>query len=831
MQHKPQMMVCYLCGQQFGTTSLSIHQPQCYQKQLTWWKQNDPATRGPKPKDPAIVGHKSQDKMGAKDIEKFNEEQYKDFSQNLAPCENCGRKFLPDRLVVHLRSCRPNGSSGVGKSPPMNPQNPQQHRSPGAKPQMLVCYLCGQQYGTKSLSIHQPQCYSKKLAQWQDGDPQTRGPKPRDPKDNPDGPPEGMSREEWNNQQFDDHNKQLSKCPHCSRTFLPDRLQVHLRSCGGGGGGGAEKVTPPRQGKPQGARPQMLVCYLCGQQFGTTSLSIHQPQCYTKQLLWWERADPATRGPKPKDPSTLPPGSQPTPGNAQEFNDQQFKNYNENLSPCPNCGRTFLADRLVVHMRSCNPEASGKGSKPVGATSNNNHTPPGGYQKQPSRAPSEANHASPTSQTRSPLVNRLPTQKDPGRPCPQCKTIEHDPEAKFCQECGSNLHVPCAEPAKKLVCQSCNEEWDSGKFCQSCGGALAEVVEPEPQPPAQMCCSHCGVAITSKFCQECGTPNRSPLVNRLSSPQVVPPIQPPPTYQESVQQHPQPPQSSSPPRSNSSVPSPVSGERKWMTESTAPKELPEVPEFNDDDATELQPCSNCGRKFLPDRLEKHARVCTSQKTRKVFKQSLAGDEAASLKRASSPAPVVKKEKKDWKAASKSFREAMRSAREVDTAIKEGKALPPPTYTKEEDDTRVQCPHCSRKFAEDVAARHIPKCATTVNRPNAPKVAKATRTRDVTPDASPKNRRPSALLSTITSTSSHNTTLGSPVPEVRRGRGRETHSKMRDNGKSPKCSQSCKGNTDSRCNPRRFSKEQAPVSSSFYNHQHQQPQHHFGFTST
>ena len=78
----------------------------------------------------------------------------------------------------------------------------------------------------------------------------------------------------------------------------------------------------------------------------------------------------------------------------------------------------------------------------------------------------------------------------------------------------------------------------------------------------------------------------------------------------------------------------------------------------------------------------------------MFKQKLAGDEAATLKQTTS---APKKDKKDWKAASKSFRDAMRSARETDTAIKEGKALPPPTYTREEDDDRVQCPHCSRKY--------------------------------------------------------------------------------------------------------------------------------------
>jgi len=36
------------------------------------------------------------------------------------------------------------------------------------------------------------------------------------------------------------------------------------------------------------------------------------------------------------------------------YNDEAFKNYNEKaLDPCPNCGRTFLSDRLVIHLRSC----------------------------------------------------------------------------------------------------------------------------------------------------------------------------------------------------------------------------------------------------------------------------------------------------------------------------------------------------------------------------------------------------------------------------------------------------------------------------------------------
>ena len=38
----------------------------------------------------------------------------------------------------------------------------------------------------------------------------------------------------------------------------------------------------------------------------------------------------------------------------EAMNNETAKNYNDNvLEPCPNCGRTFMPDRLVVHLRSC----------------------------------------------------------------------------------------------------------------------------------------------------------------------------------------------------------------------------------------------------------------------------------------------------------------------------------------------------------------------------------------------------------------------------------------------------------------------------------------------
>lgn len=45
------------------------------------------------------------------------------------------------------------------------------------------------------------------------------------------------------------------------------------------------------------------------------------------------------------------------------YNDEAAKNYNDNvLERCEGCGRTFLPDRLIVHMRSCKGSDPKKGS-------------------------------------------------------------------------------------------------------------------------------------------------------------------------------------------------------------------------------------------------------------------------------------------------------------------------------------------------------------------------------------------------------------------------------------------------------------------------------------
>ena len=88
-------------------------------------------------------------------------------------------------------------------------------------------------------------------------------------------------------------------CPGCGRTFSgQDRLSVHMRGCsvakemktgcsrmrecivpGGNGEVGSDDNASARTPK---AAPKMHMCYICGKEFGSMSLAIHEVQCLKK---------------------------------------------------------------------------------------------------------------------------------------------------------------------------------------------------------------------------------------------------------------------------------------------------------------------------------------------------------------------------------------------------------------------------------------------------------------------------------------------------------------------------------------------------------------------
>ncbi|THD26004.1 Zinc finger protein [Fasciola hepatica] len=115
---KRPFVVCYICGREFGSASIAIHEPQCLKK---WHQQNDllpkeqrlpPPVKPGVPLPPPVDGSISP-AHHEKALNAFNEAAALAASANLAPCPKCGRTFNPDRLQIHQRVCKPTNQNPI----------------------------------------------------------------------------------------------------------------------------------------------------------------------------------------------------------------------------------------------------------------------------------------------------------------------------------------------------------------------------------------------------------------------------------------------------------------------------------------------------------------------------------------------------------------------------------------------------------------------------------------------------------------------------------------------------------------------------------------------
>ncbi len=173
-----------------------------------------------------------------------------------------------------------------------------------------MCYICGREFGSASLEIHLKSCKKKWEMEESKKPKGERRPVPEAPKNFDDivaGKTSGDTADNYNKAAYENYNdKALMACPNCGRTFLPDRLDVHLKSCNkahgkatGAGAGSPPKASPAKAGGGGGSpdrggsqpreivRPKTLMCYICGREFGTKSLEIHLKSCKQK----WENEE------------------------------------------------------------------------------------------------------------------------------------------------------------------------------------------------------------------------------------------------------------------------------------------------------------------------------------------------------------------------------------------------------------------------------------------------------------------------------------------------------------------------------------------------------------
>ena len=162
-------------------------------------------------------------------------------------------------------------------------------------------------------------------------------------------------------------------------------------------------------------------------------------------------------------------------------------------------------------------------------------------------------------------------------------------------------------------------------------------------------------------------------------------------------------------------------------EPSPPPPPAEWPAFDEEEAmgapVEMGECGLCARRFNLDRLEKHQSACkktaTLGKKRKTFdvrgQRWQATDAEQFVKAAAKRGDLAKpdpaehisareQKRKKWQKESAAIRRASSAAK-----LAGGGAVGEVVMPVEEEDDRVQCPHCSRKFAALPAERHIAKC--------------------------------------------------------------------------------------------------------------------------
>lgn len=509
---------------------------------------------------------------------------------------------------------------------------------PPRKPPHVVCYICGRLYGTTSISLHIPKCMEK----WEMENAQLprslRRKPPRRPTGWGDTPLSSDPRERgaqldvMNDLAFQASQSQLVPCENCGRTFNPDRLPVHQRSCrpnnplklsknfdpsrASSGGQRPSPLGDYRRRSPQPPnKPKTVVCFICGREFGTKSISIHEPQCMKKWEIENSRLPKHLRRPQPVKPSILPSLSCHSGDDVERMNQLAFESSQRQLVQCMNCGRTFLPDRLDIHLRSCKP-----GSKRIQSM--------------------RSGHKLSPLNTLEGLGNTYSGQHGSRSPLGQYDRYSHNSQ---------NIE-PLMKDKTFIKSKSPSGEKKSTS-------SIASIQRPARLQPMS------------------NGRTQSPSFNfGLNSPM-------PQSQLTDMKTH----------------------------------------------GGNLVPCQNCGRSFASDRLSKHQSICrkTTGKQRKVFDSSrmrTQGTDAAKYNRAGARrAHDAIKPKTNWRQKHAEFINAIRDAKRVTEHMKRGgKAsdLPPPVPSENPD--YVFCRFCTRRFAPDVAERHIPKCQTTVNRPAPPK---------------------------------------------------------------------------------------------------------------
>ena len=224
-------------------------------------------------------------------------------------------------------------------------------------PRARVCYICGRQYMLHSFSIHEKQC-RELFEKWESQKPlKERRRCPEDPMKNSNlilGKTSGgerMSTRELN--ELNDAARKawstecLVRCQNCDRSFLPEKLKIHQRSC-----------TQNNPAKKVGVATGMSATIGASEYSGRASARNSGSIASAAQTLYCGDIKQSTgtisggssgRG----SSSSSRPGSSGHFGGGRDGDPYGSYPVTGNIEQCPTCGRTFAGASFIKHARVC----------------------------------------------------------------------------------------------------------------------------------------------------------------------------------------------------------------------------------------------------------------------------------------------------------------------------------------------------------------------------------------------------------------------------------------------------------------------------------------------
>lgn len=237
LKRNTNLTVCYICGREFGSKSLKIHEPQCLRK---WRLANPKRSRSPCARGlqttitkagsvSSLSGNVNTSPRNST-VSPLN----KEINTRSASCDN-----LLDRT-----NYVPKVTKGIHQIP-----------------RMILCYLCGKQFTTHSLLIHEKQC----LKRW-----------------------EAQKRLEQAEKIQKEKQSKKRHSVHLPVTIKIDRAveENNNKEMPKRSGSYGDLLSPDTanfsEERYMPSKPALVVCYLCGREYGSASISIHEKQCQKK---------------------------------------------------------------------------------------------------------------------------------------------------------------------------------------------------------------------------------------------------------------------------------------------------------------------------------------------------------------------------------------------------------------------------------------------------------------------------------------------------------------------------------------------------------------------